>query len=63
MRSLCLHLAAAVLMAPLVFLAAGCGGGTGELEKPPEIKPGTLSTENMPGMDSIKASIKKPGAK
>jgi hypothetical protein len=58
MRSLCLHLAAAILLAPLAFLATGCGGGTGALEKPPEVKPGTLSTENMPGMKGIQDSIK-----
>ncbi len=63
MRSLCACLAAAVLAGPLIVLVPGCGSGTAEIEKtPPNVTPGQLKAEDMPGYKDMQESLKKKGA-
>jgi hypothetical protein len=59
MRSLCAHLAGAVLLGPLIVLATGCGGGTSAIEKPPaNVTPGAMKAEDMPGYKGINDTVK-----
>lgn len=66
MRSLCTWLSTAVLTGAVACLASGCdGGGSAELEKPPEISPSKAMdpAKDMPGFKDMQDSLKNKGKK
>jgi hypothetical protein len=60
MRAVCVWLSGAVLSGALLCLVTGCGGGTSELEKPPEVKQNP-SMSDMPGFNDMQGKLKKEG--
>jgi hypothetical protein len=58
MRALCTWLSATILVGCLVCLAPGCGGGTSELEKTPEVKQNPTMAD-MPGYDDMQKKLKE----
>ena len=61
MRSLRYGLAGIILTGFFGLLGSGCGGGGGDLEKPPEVKKVMDPMRDMPGLKESQDNLKKAG--
>jgi hypothetical protein len=61
MRSSMMFVAGVVVAAPLLFVSAGCDSGSGDLEKPAEIKKVTPEND-MPGFKKMQDEMKNKKA-